>query len=198
MKIMKPKNPSLLALLVMVLGVSAQAHTGYSVEGGFPTGFSHPLFGWDHLAAMLAVGIWGGILGGRALWMLPVVFPLTMLAGAFFGMSGIELPAVETGIASSALILGLLVAFLVRIPLWASTALVGVFAIFHGYAHGAELPAGTDAFAYIIGFLVATVLLHVSGISIGLLMKWPQGKLAVRFVGGAVAVLGGAFLVGWL
>ncbi len=193
---MRSKLNFFLAWMMFASASSVLAHTGHGVEGGFPTGFGHPLSGWDHLTAMLAVGIWGGILGGRALWALPMAFPLAMLAGAGMGISGIGLPGVETGIAASALILGLLVAFLVRLPIWGSLLLVAAFAIFHGYAHGAELPPGMGASGYIGGFVLATVLLHLAGIGIGFLMKLPHGAFLVRLAGGAVAVLGVAFLVG--
>lgn len=135
---------------------------------------------------------------GRALWVLPVTFPLAMLAGAGCGMAGVGLPAVETWIATSALILGLAVAFLVRPPLWVAVVLVAFFAVFHGHAHGAELPAGTSALSYMAGFLMATVLLHLAGISAGLVARLPHGPIAIRLAGGAVAAFGAALLVGWL
>lgn len=186
-------------VVLLVAGVDvARAHTGHAVGGGFPTGFTHPLFGLDHLVAMLAVGIWGATLSRRAMWALPVVFPLVMVAGALLGIAGVPVPAVETGIAASALVLGLLVALALRPPLWIAAVVVGVFALFHGHAHGTELPAGLSAVAYGLGFVVATALLHGAGIAIGQVARLPQGALLVRCAGGAVACLGAAFLLGWL
>ena len=126
----------------------ALAHTGES-GGGFISGFAHPIFGPDHVVAMVAVGLWGAFLGRPAIWLLPVVFPLVMALGGVLGILGVPMPGVETGIAMSAVVLGLMVAFAARPPLWVAAVLVGAFAIFHGYAHGAELPDGADAVAYL-------------------------------------------------
>jgi urease accessory protein len=174
---------------------AALAHTG-SVAGGFTGGFYHPLFGPDHVVAMVAVGLWGAFLGAPAIWLLPVVFPLVMALGGILGIIGVPIPAIETGIAASAIVLGLMVALAARPPLWVAAVLVGLFAIFHGHAHGAELPPGTDAVAFSMGFVVATGLLHLCGIAFGLLTRWPRGRLAVRTAGGAIAAAGVAFLVG--
>ena len=178
----------------MALGSAAAfAHTG-SGTGGFVGGFEHPLFGPDHVAAMLAVGLWGAFLGPPAIWLLPIVFPLVMACGAVAGIVGVALPGVEIGIAVSALVLGVMVALAVRPPLWIAAVLVGVFAIFHGHTHGAELPPGTDAVAFSIGFVVATGLLHLTGIAFGLLARWPAGRIAVRAAGGAIVLAGIVFL----
>jgi urease accessory protein len=180
-----------------VLAVSpAVAHTG-SMSGDFVGGFAHPLFGPDHLVAMVAVGLWGAFLGPPALWLLPIVFPLVMAVGGVIGIIGLPLPGVELWIALSAIVLGLMVALAARPPLWLAALLVGAFAIFHGHAHGAELPPGTDAVAYSVGFVVATGLLHLAGIAFGLLARWPTGRIAVRTAGGAIALAGGAFLSGF-
>ena len=171
----------------------ALAHTG-SVSGGFAGGLAHPVFGPDHVVAMVAVGLWGAFLGAPAIFLLPVVFPLVMAFGGVLGILGVPLPGVEIGIAVSAVVLGLMVALAARPPLWVAGVLVGAFAIFHGHAHGAELPAGADAVAYSAGFVIATGLLHLAGIAFGLLARWPAGRLAVRAAGGAIALAGLVFL----
>jgi|SRR5215470_23114 len=183
-----------LCLLALACG-PAFAHTG-SGSGGFVGGFAHPLFGPDHVVAMVAVGLWGAFLGPPAIFILPVVFPLVMAVGGVLGILGVPLPGVEIGIAISAIVLGLMVALAARPPLWIAAALVGAFAIFHGHAHGAELPPGTDAVAFSVGFVVATGLLHLTGIGFGLLARWPAGRFAVRAAGGAIALAGIAFLRG--
>lgn len=185
-----------LTMTVMMVAGGAQAHTGEGVAGGLASGFLHPLFGLDHLVAMVAVGLWGAVLGAPALWLLPVVFPVVMALGGALGVAGVPLPAVETGIALSGVILGLLVAFAVRAPLWIAAVIVGVFAVFHGHAHGTELPVAADPIAYAVGFVVATGLLHLAGIAIGLLWERPWGTWAVRGAGVCVAMVGVAFLTG--
>jgi urease accessory protein len=155
------------------------------------------MFGPDHVVAMVAVGLWGAFLGAPAIWLLPIVFPLVMAFGGVLGIVGVPIPAVEAGIAASAVVLGLMVALAARPPLWVAAVLVGAFAVFHGHAHGAELPAGADAVAYSLGFVIATGLLHLAGIAFGLLTGWPAGRLAVRTAGGAIALAGMAFLIGW-
>ena len=134
--------------------------------------------------------------GAPAIWLLPIVFPLVMAFGGVLGILGVPLPAVETGIASSAIVLGLMVALAARPPLWVAAVLVGAFAIFHGYAHGKELPDGANAVAFSAGFVIATGLLHLSGIAFGLLTRWPAGRLAVRGAGGVIALVGLAYLGG--
>src|SRR6185436_16261446 len=127
---------------------------------------------------------------------LPIVFPLVMAFGGVLGIVGVPLPAVEAGIASSAVILGLMVALAARPPLWAAAVLVGAFAIFHGYAHGKELPDGANAVAFSAGFVIATGLLHLAGIAFGLLTRWPAGQIVVRAAGGVIALVGVAYLGG--
>ena len=173
--------------------IPAAAHTG-SPGGGFLSGFGHPLFGADHVVAMVAVGLWGAFLGTPAIFVLPVVFPLVMAFGGVLGILGVPLPGAEAAIAVSAVVLGLMVALAARPPLWVAAAVVGTFAIFHGYAHGAELPAGADAVAYSLGFVVATGLLHLAGIALGLTVRWPAGRIGVRGTGAAIACAGVAFL----
>jgi urease accessory protein len=185
------------ATILLLLSTPAFAHTG-ETAGGFLSGLAHPVFGPDHVVAMVAVGLWGAFLGPPAIWLLPIVFPLVMAAGGVLGILGVPLPAVETGIASSAIVLGLMVALAARPPLWVAAVLVGAFAIFHGYAHGKELPDGANAVAFSAGFVIATGLLHLTGIAFGLLARWPAGRLAVRGAGAAIALIGVAYLGGYV
>jgi urease accessory protein len=195
MRFVRLASPVALAVLCLVAGQAA-AHVEGGLAGGFLSGFEHPIFGWDHVAAMVAVGLWGGFLGAPAIWLLPVVFPLVMAGGGVLGVLGVPLPGVEAGIAASAIVLGLLIAFAARPPLWVAALLVGAFAVFHGHAHGAELPEAADAVAFSVGFVIATGLLHLVGIAVGLLIRWPIGRIAVRAGGGGIALAGVAFLTG--
>ena len=170
------------------------AHNRAGVAGGFASGFLHPLTGIDHILAMVAVGIWGAQLGAPAIWALPVAFPLVMSVGGAMGVRGVPLPGVEIGIAASALLLGLMIFSEARPSLVAAALLVGFFAIFHGYAHGTELPLAANPLAYGAGFVLATGLLHVSGIGMGLIHRWPLGARVLRFAGGAIS-LAGLFLL---
>jgi urease accessory protein len=181
------------SFVLLLAAPPACAHTA-SPSGGFPGGFAHPLFGPDHVVAMVAVGLWGAFLGPPAIFVLPIVFPLVMAAGGVLGILGAPVPGIEAAIAASAIVLGLMVAAAARPPLWVAAALVGLFAIFHGYAHGAELPAGTDAAAYSMGFVIATGLLHLAGICLGLTVRWPAGRVGVRGTGAAIAGAGLLFL----
>ena len=142
-----------------------------------PTGFAHPFYGLDHVLAMVAVGLWASQLGGRALWLLPLTFPVVMAAGAALGLSGVALPWVETGIAASVMVLGAAVALTLRPSLAVSVPLIGLFALLHGFAHGVELPAQASALAYGAGFVAATLMLHLAGLAIGL----AANRLPVRF-----------------
>jgi urease accessory protein len=192
----RPRNDVVaIAFLILAAGTgSACAHGGGDIAGGFIGGFAHPLFGPDHVAAMVAVGLWGAVLGPPALWLLPVAFPLVMACGGVLGIAAVPLPRVEVGVAASAIVLGLMVAFAVRAPLALAVAAVAAFAIFHGYAHGTELPPGADAIAFSAGFVIATGLLHLCGIGIGLAARWPAGRIAVRLAGAAIAAAGVIFL----
>jgi urease accessory protein len=185
------------AIVFIALTTPAFAHSGAGAVGGFLGGFFHPLFGPDHIVAMVAVGLWGAFLGAPAIWLLPIVFPMVMAAGGVLGILGVSIPWVETGIALSAIVLGLMVALAARPPLIVAAMLVGVFAIFHGHAHGTELPAAADAVAFSFGFVMATGLLHLAGIAFGLLARWPAGRVAVRAAGGVIALSGFAFLGGF-
>jgi urease accessory protein len=187
------RDAGLPAVLTLALLTPALAHTG-AMAGGFAGGIAHPFFGADHVVAMVAVGLWGAFLGVPAIVLLPIVFPLVMAAGGALGILGVALPAVETGIAVSAVVLGLMVALAARPPLWVAALLVGAFAIFHGHGHGAELPPGADAVAYSTGFVIATGLLHLVGIAFGTLARWPAGRIAVRAAGATIALAGLVFL----
>jgi urease accessory protein len=176
--------------LALLSTETASAHTGQGGLGGFQAGLAHPLFGLDHLLAMLAVGIWGAQMGGRRVWTLPVTFPLIMACGAIAGMAGLYLPDVELGIALSVLILGLAIAVAWRPFEWVALLIIAVFAVFHGYAHGVELPSAADPAAYSAGFVIATGAIHVIGIGIGLLLGKLLNGWVSRGLGGAIAVSG--------
>jgi urease accessory protein len=184
-----------LAGIALMAAQPALAHTGEGL-GGLASGFFHPISGPDHVVAMIAVGLWGGILGKPAIWQLPIVFPMVMALAGAAAVVGVPLPGVEVGIALSGIVLGLMVLFIVRPPIAVAATIVGVFAIFHGHAHGAELPDSANPLAYAFGFVVATGLLHLIGIVFGQLMHRPAGLVAVRAAGAAIAVAGGTYLTG--
>jgi urease accessory protein len=189
----------LTALLLVVASSAARAHADAGdATGGFLAGFLHPLLGWDHVVAMVAVGLWGAFLGAPAIWVLPVVFPLVMAFGGVLGILGVPIPAVETGIALSAIVLGAMVTLAARPPLPVAALIVGAFAIFHGHAHGTELPGSANPLVFSLGFVLATGLLHACGIAFGLLVRWPVGRLSVRGLGAAISMVGVAFLFGLL
>ncbi len=185
-----------MAMILLAYASTASAHEATGITGGFLSGFMHPILGWDHVVAMVAVGLWGAFLGSPAIWVLPVVFPLVMAFGGALGVAGVPIPAVETGIAASAVVLGAMVAFAVRPPIWIAAVIVGTFAIFHGHAHGTELPNAANPLAYSVGFVISTGLLHLSGIAFGLLVRWPAGKVAVQAGGGVITLAGIGFLTG--
>ena len=187
------------AASVLLLATPALAHTGSSA-GGFVGGFAHPLFGPDHVVAMVAVGLWGAFLGAPAIWLLPIVFPLIMAFGGVIGIFGIPLLGVETAIALSAVVLGTMVALAARPPLWVAAVLVGAFAIFHGHAHGAEMPVDASGLGYAVGFMLATASLHVMGIGLGLAVGkvGARSQLVLRAGGGVMALAGFALLGGYL
>lgn len=186
----------LVVAAVAAVPLPALAHEAAASGNGFLTGFLHPILGWDHVVAMVAVGLLGAVLGPPAIFLLPIVFPLVMAFGGALGVMAVPLPGVEAGIAISAVVLGLMVAAGRQIPLAVAAVVVGAFAIFHGHAHGTELPAATDAIAYAVGFVVGTGLLHLVGIALGWPAHWSAGRTAVRALGGAIAVAGLAFLTG--
>jgi urease accessory protein len=173
---------------------TASAHTGTGLAGGFVSGFAHPITGYDHLLAMVSVGLWGAFLGRPLIYSLPVVFPVVMVIGALLGMFGVPLPPVEIAVALSVLVLGGCVALSLKTPVWMASLIVATFAVFHGYAHGAELPSAADPMGYCVGFVLATGLLHVAGIAIGFLNDRPGGVVATRSVGGVIGGVGIWFL----
>lgn len=189
---------SLALPLFLVLTNSAFAHTGEGLTGGLMSGFMHPIAGLDHVTAMVAVGILGAFLGRPAIWVLPVVFPLVMAFGGILGIVGVPIPHIETGIAVSSIVLGLIIALALKMPLWVAAILVAAFSIFHGHAHGTELPNAANPLAYSIGFVVSTGLLHLAGIAIGELIRWPAGVVIARAVGGVIALAGVGFLTGMI
>jgi urease accessory protein len=187
-----------LALVVAVVTAAgiraAAAHTFGAWGAGPAEGFLHPLGGLDHMLAMVAVGMWATQLGGRARWALPGTFVLAMVVGAAVALAGVTLPGVEAGILVSVLVLGLAISWGAALPLAAPLAIVAVFAVFHGHAHGLELPEAASPLGYAAGFVVATAGLHVVGIGLALLLRRFWGADAVRSAGAAV-VLGGLALV---
>ena len=163
---------------------------GTGLAGGFAAGFNHPLAGFDHLLAMVSVGLWGAFLGRPLIYALPVIFPAVMVAGAALGMLNVPLPPVEIGIALSVLVLGGCIVLSLKAPVWTASLIVSTFAVFHGYAHGKELPSAADPMGYSVGFVIATGLLHVLGICIGFLNDRPGGMLATRSTGGLIGAMG--------
>ena len=188
---------ALSALALLALAAPALAHTNRDVGAGLLSGLLHPLTGLDHLLAMVAVGIWGTQLGAPAVWLLPLTFPLVMSFGGVLGVRAVPLPAVEIGVAGSAAVLGLMILLSARPLLSVAAGIVGAFAIFHGHAHGAELPAAGEPLAYGLGFVLVTGLLHAAGIAIGLLDRWPAGALALRGLGAVIGAIG-LYLLGGL
>jgi urease accessory protein len=185
---------ALLAALVFASRPAFAHIVDGSATGGFAGGFAHPLFGLDHVVAMVAVGLWGAFLGPPAIWLLPITFPMVMALGGAIAILGLPVPGVEIGIAASAIVLGGMIALAARPPIVVAAVIVGAFALFHGHAHGAELPPGTDAVAFSGGFVMGTGLLHLLGIGFGLLTRWPAGRIGVRAAGVGIALVGAAFL----
>lgn len=186
------------AALMCFLPGAAFAHTGVGDTTGFVHGFSHPVSGIDHILAMVAVGIFAYQLGGRALWLVPGTFVLVMALGGALGMAGVAVPYIEVGIALSVVALGAIIAFGVKAPVAVVMAIVGVFAIFHGHAHGAEMPADASGAEYAAGFMLGTALLHVAGLALGFLIGRigeARGPNIVRAAGAATSMAGLALLL---
>ena len=179
-----------LVIMLFFLPGMALAHTGVGETTGFMHGFGHPIGGADHLLAMVAVGLWAAQVGGRALWVVPCTFVGVMIFGGILGFTGVPVPFIEQGILLSVLILGILIAGAFKVPLVYSAMIVGLFAIFHGHAHGAEMPVAMGAAAYTIGFALATAMLHLAGIGLGMLVSRINLPAVTRFAGGAIALSG--------
>jgi len=187
-----PMKKQILAttLILGALGTAANAHTGTGPASGMAQGFTHPLAGLDHVCAMLAVGLWAAQRGGRAVWVVPLSFVGVMMIGGALGAASVAIPAIEQGIAASVLVLGLLIACSVRMPVAAAGAVVGFFALFHGHAHGAEMPGSASGFSYGVGFILSTAMLHATGIALaGMIARMGMIRL-VRVVGGTIAACG--------
>jgi len=180
---------------LFLLPQMAAAHIISGTQGGLASGFAHPLTGPDHFLAMFAVGLWGAQMGGRSVWTLPVTFPLIMVVGGIIGMAGLPLPAIEVGIALSIMALGLAIALAWRPAEWIALILIAYFALCHGYAHGAELPLSTDPADYAIGFVLATGMIHLFGIGVGLGLNKPAGGRLSRALGALIGLGGIYFLV---
>jgi urease accessory protein len=183
-------------LVLMSLASTAYAHSGEEGANGFLAGVLHPVTGFDHLLAMVAVGIWGATLGRPLIWVLPVAFPMLMVVGGVLGITGVAVPFIETGIAISVIVLGLAIAAAWRAPTGVAVTIVAVFGVFHGYAHGAELPSAASPAAYVAGFVLCTGALHLAGIGIGALKGLPKGPQGLRICGGLIALAGAWILAG--
>jgi urease accessory protein len=192
--VLRYSGGAVLAFALALVPAAALAHQEAGQAAGLLTGLAHPVSGLDHVLAMIAVGLWGAVLGPPAIWVLPGAFPLVMAVGGLMGLLGLPLPGVEIGIAVSAIVLGAMVLAEVRPPLWLAAVIVAFFAIFHGHAHGRELPDGTSALLYSLGFVVATGLLHAVGILLGVAHRWAAGRRVVQLAGGGVALAGLFFL----
>ena len=188
----------LFAISVMVLAPGAWGHDGTTLPyGSFLSGLTHPVLGLDHLLAMVSVGILSAQIGGRAIWTVPATFVLVMALGGVLGWVDVGLSAIEVGIAFSVLALGTAIAADRRVPMVAAMSAVGVFAVFHGYAHGAEMPTVAKPVTYALGFMTGTALLHLTGVIIGdISQHYARGKVLLRGAGLAIAGTGAFFLVG--
>ena len=192
---------ALLALLLIAVPTAAFAHTGHGDTSGFLHGFMHPVGGLDHILAMVAVGVFAFVLGGRALWLVPLSFVGMMAVGFMLGVAQIDVPFVELGIALSSVVIGGLAALGRPMPVVLASAVVGVFAIFHGHAHGTEMPVDASGLEYAAGFVAATALLHVAGILAALgvaRLVGKYGKSVAQAAGGVFALGGIGVLTGWL
>jgi len=177
-------------LLILTSPSLVYAHTGFGGVNGLWDGLSHPLTGLDHICAMLGVGLWAAQRGGRALWLVPLAFLIVMALGGVLGTLAVSIPFVEQGIVASVLILGILIAASVRLPLLVSVLIVGTFALFHGHAHGAEMPHTVSGLMYGVGFMMATATLHLSGMAIGLVAQRSASTWLLRYAGAALVLCG--------
>ena len=197
---MVPQRRLAPAALAALVPTAAMAHTGVGDVGGFAHGFWHPITGLDHVLAMVLVGMLAWQLGNRALWLVPATFVLVMAVGGALGVAGIAIPLVELGIALSVVVLGAAVALGIRAPVAVAMGIAGLFAIFHGHAHGAEMPVDASGLTYGMGFMIATALLHVGGLGLGFLIGAAGDRygLVMRSAGGLAAIAGLAILTGVL
>ena len=198
---MRSPRLAVLSLALATLPTAALAHTGAGDTNGFAHGFMHPIGGLDHVLAMVAVGLLAARLGGRALWLVPLSFVTMMVLGGIAGKSGVNLPFVELGISGSILVLGFVIALGRQFPIALAIALVGFFGIFHGHAHGTEMPVDAHGFAYGAGFVLATALLHAAGLALGIgadRLAGAWSARASRAAGGAMAAAGAGLMVGIL
>lgn len=198
---MKRSFLQLTLFALCLIPTAALAHTGVGATSGFMHGFMHPLGGLDHLLAMVLVGMFAYQLGGRAMWLVPATFIAVMAVGGFLGIAGIPVPFVEIGIALSVVVLGAIVAFGVKAPVAVAMGVVGLFAVFHGHAHGTEMPLDSSGAVYGAGFMLATALLHAAGVGIGFLIGMTSrtyGASVYRLAGGLASVAGVALLAGYL
>ncbi len=185
-----------LSALGLLTPVLARAHQLPGEAHSFASGFNHPFHGPDHVLAMIAVGLWAVQLGGRSRWLVPAAFVTLMAVAGALGMGGVRLPMLETGVLISVLALGILIALAVRLPLVAAMTVVGVFAVFHGHAHGVEIPPAASGLTYGLGFVLATAALHACGIGMGLLAQKRLNAPILRYAGAAIALAGvGLWLV---
>lgn len=191
----------ILASAFAIVPTLALAHAGHGDTAGFLHGFQHPLSGIDHVLAMVAVGIFAYVLGGRALLLVPMAFVAMMAAGFLVGVNGISVPFVELGIALSSIVIGAAAAWGKPVPVTAAISLVGAFAVFHGVAHGTEMPAAGSGLTYGLGFVTATVALHAAGLLAALgvaSLIGRNGHRAAQLAGGLFAIGGVGVLAGWL
>jgi len=187
---MRPSSMRWLLAVTALVSLPAYAHVGAGETTGFMHGLAHPAGGLDHVCAMLAVGLWAAQTGGRSTWVVPLTFVGVMALGGALPVLGIALPFVEQGIVLSVLLLGVLIAAAVRLPLVLSSGLVGLFALWHGHAHGAEMPAAVSGIGYALGFMMATALLHAIGVGFGLAMRRLAHERIVRAAGTSIALCG--------
>ncbi len=179
-----------LLCLIFFTPALALAHTNVGDASGLVHGLAHPVGGFDHLLAMVCVGLWAAQIGGKAIWVVPAAFVGTMVIGGLLGFSGLAVPFAEAGIVVSVIVLGLMVLGAVKLPLVASTLVVALFAACHGYAHGLEVPVAASALSYTLGFIVSTAVLHFAGVSMATLSSHIQLKTLTRIAGGAIALAG--------
>lgn len=196
---MKRAAVTTFVIFFVLAPAAALAHPGHDGAGGLMYGFVHPVTGIDHVLAMIAVGVLAALYGGRALWLVPLSFVAAMAIAGVIGMAGIVIPVAEVGIGLSVVVFGLAIAFQLRPPTFVAMAVVGFFALFHGYAHGAELPDGITGLSFALGFLLATALLHGTGVGLGLLMqRQASSRRLLHIGGGAMALVGIAVLANFL